>query len=308
MMAFSEKRQLEDGDGVAVEVDQLDAVEQPASKRARISEQQTVWLSGSTTSIFGPNASETDPTSPLTKEDLLTKLPGEIRNKIYNLVLLPIKYPFNKDSYHGRHHGSPFSPLMKDWGSLRLLSAPLVSMEKTMPKGRRDVTTTIWREPGLLQVSKQIRSETKPLYYFGHLFSFHVRSDEFDRVYSWLSNLSQQLNGKWPEFELEVLNPNWSHMDQWLPLAKLAHESSFVKNAEGSVTEDTVWDNVSTKRDGFVRFALHDVVKLGAKAKVEGKTPKEMKVDFRRWVDTEGKRACGSSAWKKIQEARWQQD
>jgi len=276
--------------------------------RVSISEEPTTSIFGQITSIFGPNAPETDTTSSIICEDLLMKLPGEIRNKIYSLVLLPIRSPFNKNFYYSRHNSKPFSPLMSEWRSLRLLSDPVISVEKKMPKGRRDVTTTTWNEPGLLQVSKQLRHETMPIYYFGHVYSFRVRSDEFDKVYSWLSNLSKQLNGKWLEFEVEVVNPNWSHMDQWLPLAKLTHESSFVKNADRSTTEDTVWDSVSTKREGFVPYAFRDVVKLGATAKVEGKTSKELRVDFRRWVDTEGKRSCGSSAWKKIQEARWQKD
>lgn len=73
-------------------------------------------------------------------------------------------------------------------------------------------------EPGLLRVSKQLRSETAGIYYTNHEFSCAIA--DFDhRAYRWCTHFSplRHYNGARKEIVLQIPeSTNWANLKLWL--------------------------------------------------------------------------------------------
>ncbi|KAK3679408.1 hypothetical protein LTR78_000969 [Recurvomyces mirabilis] len=106
------------------------------------------------------------PTNGHPQHNLLYRLPPEIRNVIYKLVLVdnPGRSTYEGDIVlrYGRYRGS------------RIYNANGKPIYKKGPRLR-------WREPALLQASKWIRKEQKLLYYTSHTFAVKYTSHDIGR-------------------------------------------------------------------------------------------------------------------------------
>ena len=151
----------------------------------------------------------------LPNDSAFMKLPAELRNLIYELVILEWR---------------------REW-------APRRKIRKTDPnannKRPREVIYTLvgqevgvepgqWPEPGLLFMSKQIRCEARPLYYGLTKFTVFAKPRQLGALTSTLDRISNSLSpapeGKRPieYLQLSVIEWRWSDVRHLLELARLS--------------------------------------------------------------------------------------
>lgn len=222
---------------------------------------------------------------------MLKKLPGEIRNAIYELVLRP-------QQHNGHRRARPHVRHRK----------------------RYDDRVTRFKESGLLRAAKWIRCETKALCYESKSFEIRLVSNEFEAACDWVRSIVITSDGKgirtMPFFN--VTKTNWDHLHTWLPLAKLFHEVNFNLNFDDFAQpvdraerlEDYRYDRYLwpftysdsvIKASRYVEPVLNRVVALGLKAKKENWHEDTLESEFEQWVE---EKVDTELAWKKNMNAR----
>ena len=137
------------------------------------------------------------------------KLPGEIRNAIYELVLA---------------HPYSFTHSLRPSTCIRA--------SKLGTPGRAPLFDYYWREPALLRVSKQVRKEAMAFYYGARTFNLYLQAFELPLARGFI--LSKQYGPQSPRYafgrltthttapyELNIVGTNWSDLASWFALAEL---------------------------------------------------------------------------------------
>jgi len=201
----------------------------------------------------------------------LMKLPSELRNEIYELVQL------QPDS------------------SIYIGCTPVDGDNRTLcyrPSGS-------WEEPGLLRTSKQIRRETMPVYYLCNEI-YVVRScDSINRLRRWLHCLAGQMGGYYPTFTVELRNTALFRGDAYLPLAKLAYDSTSVvaDGPKGPLAKARLTLRPDSWGYKPLGQALHDLVELNVQAKARGASYEELETGYRGLGIERGKAIGMASLW-----------
>jgi len=213
-------------------------------------------------------------------EGMFTKLPGELKNMIYELVLL--------------------EPAPVELGKSKKEPAPAV--RRLCPCGqhhrfitpRRSVAERTWREPGLLSVSKEIRAEASVVYYSSNSFRLPLNKGKIEQACAWLSakhDLHQPTMADYPcwiDFRFNLISAPWEGVRSWFAISKVAHHitsddadydcaKEFWHNRLVHHPYQPIW--VKTKNDKF-----RELLAMGAKAKIRGLGLQDMKDDFDEWI------------------------
>lgn len=183
------------------------------------------------------------------------KLPGELRNRIYELVLpsnATINFRLrNKKSREQRAN---------------------IAVPHRLKKSH---------EPALLRVSKAIRGETMKLYYQLNEFAFIAYSNECKRIYEFLRAKSAGRHGSITiRWNIYVIGPNLSDIAHWLALAKAIFRTS------AAYTRDSNVRNAWCKGQGYSvgAVSLVEVQKLARKARDRGLRKRHLVRDFLDWA------------------------
>lgn len=202
-------------------------------------------------------------------EDLLRKLPGELRNTIWDLVLV-------EESGIGVH--------------FRKSSAKLTDHPR-------------WKEPGLLKASKWIRQEAKAIYYQRNTFEVSLSTDEFGHVYEWIRCVMEGCEEHvFPLCKLYVTKSSWAGVHSWLFLAKLAYGLEVILDVHRIEFEDpkdwmyapqwnAVYDGIEgpgpwgCMHPSPTRTALVEVIALGRRAIEEEWHESMLEIEFEEWVE-----------------------
>lgn len=177
------------------------------------------------------------------------KLPGELRNRIYELVLGQDQKIAIRDRRTRYHH--------KNEPGLR----------------QKNIR---WREPGILSVSKQIRAECIRLYYDGNRFEIYAGSDELAEVLKFLSRKSAG-EAVTLSFSIRVLDAKWGDIPDWLQLAKIVYCMDTQKSHVVDIRPYD--DSLST-----IACTLQHISKLSIKARDRGLLWEDLKSDFVDWA------------------------
>ncbi|KAK3710825.1 hypothetical protein LTR37_010049 [Vermiconidia calcicola] len=238
-MATAKKRQ-------AVEDDGGGGGGKQASKCRRLTKEERVLAA-----IRRPSSLE---------KDLMMKLPGELRNKIYHLVL-----PTDRHIY------------------VRAYKCKRYSDEEKISKPQRR-----WREPGILTTSKQIRREAGSIYYLDNYFTICVRTEEIERACMWHYWTSEMCGWEGNiDFSLYIHSPKWEDMGSWSVLAKVAYESENELYAYTDRHGRTILDRsvvVGGSWSGKKTDALREMAIMGLKARDRGTSYECLEEDFWDWV------------------------
>lgn len=186
------------------------------------------------------------------------KLPGELRNRIYELVFPSGEGIKIRERRRERRRSSP---------------------------GER-AKRLRWREPGLLSASRQIRAECFALYYGRNHFTILAKANELDKALNFLLQKSiaddeddREIN---VSYVLRLVNASWWDMPQWLKLATIAWHTGGDFDCEG-------WNSavaVYSEAGDHVDLALQDVMRLGYRARLRGQEWEELREDFVNWAAT----------------------
>lgn len=195
-------------------------------------------------------------------ENLIMKLPSELRNRIYELAL-----PLHKTvKIHARRKAS------YKYSRDRLIRCPKLR----------------WREPALLFVSKQIRPECQGLYYSNNHFEIVARSAELEEVLDFLLLKSPEDEDAEGDITLSyrviMWCPRWRDFKHWLKLAAIAwHTGSDEWNQPEQLLSATGagWWAEQYSR---VLQGMRDVVALGLKAKRRGLEWEDLMEHFVDWA------------------------
>ncbi|KAK4570261.1 hypothetical protein LTR86_002341 [Recurvomyces mirabilis] len=201
------------------------------------------------------------------QHDLLYRLPPELRNVIYKLVLVdnPGRSTYDGDIVlrYGRYRGSHIynvngKPIYKKGPRLR------------------------WRESALLQASKWIRKETKLLYYTSHTFAVKYTSHDIGPLCQWLRFLISDVDASslLTRFKRVLTQYTWSDMPTWLPLAKLYRDVEAVGVLKIFVAED-----LPVKRYSEQYHGLWQVARLGLQARTEDWDDAKLEKEFEDWAE-----------------------
>lgn len=183
------------------------------------------------------------------KEDLMMKLPGELRNRIYELVL-----PKDEAIEIRKRKG-------------RSMEAPVCYSRYS--RGRK----SCWHEPDIMAVSSQIRTECLRLYYDNNTFEIFARSHELHLVLDFLLLKSTE-DCIALKFKIRIVGSEWRNMQDWLELASIAY-----------YTDKEYSDKIDVAVCNFhLREAVRQVVRLGFRARDRGMDWEELKMEFDEWV------------------------
>ncbi|KAK3710824.1 hypothetical protein LTR37_010048 [Vermiconidia calcicola] len=191
----------------------------------------------------------------------LMKLPGELRNEVYNLVLSGPERTFVHPS--GR---------------------PMYIRNRIMEV--HEGAAARWREPALLKVCKQVRSEAMAIHYSTRFFDIIASPDEFRSAYLWLKWVSEQCDEKTQlTVKIWVHNPRWEGLLSWKWLAKIAskHDLSFDRFAEISNPARPGVAQAWLSNTFNVTAALEEVVGLGQKAAKQESPDDYLESAFKDW-------------------------
>ncbi len=191
-----------------------------------------------------------DITTSTTSTNPLMSLPPELRNTIWDLVLPEKKdrlsiFSFTRGTYSKKYHGP------RDYHFL---------------------------EPAVLSVCKAIRNELLPIIYLGCPLVVGTRSFELDKPCEWLNHLSQQLGGRWPDFTMYIMAPEWEDMETWFSLVKFGYEYD-----DGSGA-----DSIQCSRRGRLMVAFKELFAVGVQAKEDGASVDQLQAYFDDWLSQWG--------------------
>lgn len=186
---------------------------------------------------------------------LLMRLPAELRNLIYEIVLVDQERKEDIRIYRKKMR--------------RYLGTKQTSLER-------------WREPALLQVSNEIRKEAASIYYAGHCFVACIDISQMSSVCAWLRTVVNLAgNRPFKQFGIMMRSPSWTSMSNLSSLVELMRETGLqLSNTYGSnriVDDDQLWrslpargpSSVFSKRDPHaveINQCLDDFVELGERA------------------------------------------
>ena len=221
------------------------------------------------------SGSQHDPAVP-GPTDLLTELPPEIKNKIYDLVLVepdPIYVGKGGKVYsvgHIRH---------------RMTDEELLPLKWTIRK-------RAWREPGLLSVSKQFRQDTITVYYTSNHFYLDLKSSNIAAGCAWVEkhytqNVVNQPDGVTEfgefglyNFDLILTSKTWGGVDSWAALSELAYNITLACEDTNYADHKESWKGVISAENKTMAIKLWEAAVLGVKAKLRGLDLDTLKEDF----------------------------
>ena len=201
-------------------------------------------------------------------QSLLMSLPPELRNMVYEYVLL---------SDAARWQDEVASRVM-EYGM-----RPGVTPEQRMQWHERLsdrafgnlVKPGEYTQPGLLQVSKQIRGEVLPVFYDLNKFKIVVEIHQLTTVRSWLNSIKPQYHNLLPDqgmytklrLEMPPAMLKWHKIDQLLPLALIAMDHPDLNF-----------------RNDYWRSTYGEVFELGREVAREGWSEEWLAIRFDEWL------------------------
>jgi len=192
----------------------------------------------------------------------LILLPAEIRNTIYEMTLVTTaNIEIHQQSKHGEDEDSDYNR---------------ISAGSKAPKTLR------WKEPALLQTSKQIRIECASIYYLGNTFKFFAFPTEFEDVLKFLQRKSSMIGKANGEkivltHKIRALRPNWFTVIEWWQIAVIAYSS---EGAAGPIV-----DSIKTYQGpASAEVALEELVRMALKVRDRGLKMDDFRYDFADWV------------------------
>ncbi|KAK5680213.1 hypothetical protein LTS10_007140 [Elasticomyces elasticus] len=201
-------------------------------------------------------------------QDLFRKLPGELRNRIYELVFTPNKF----------RRSRPNSQPPKELTVVRYRRSIHWSLERTYyPK---------WNEPGLLRAAKWIRQEAKLLYYRSARIAISVKSDEVGEVCAWLRAITAgDVDKSLRHVKIHLRSVKIDDIHSWLPLAQLFsdYDMGHTPNAWGwgRGVERFVTYGVATDQ---AQKAMEAVTAMGVQARTQNWGHEYLQIIFEDWI------------------------
>ena len=143
-------------------------------------------------------------------KDYFNRLPAELRNAVYELVLVEQNIIVvgsvkgYKKSFYAAGYRHDLTLIVNRRGEYRIRT---------------------WAEPGILQTCKALRQEASPLYYRRNEFVAVAKLVQFERLGSWLKQLSRRCGPQlFKAFRISVKGATWLPLDQTLHLARVFHK------------------------------------------------------------------------------------
>jgi len=201
------------------------------------------------------------------RQNLLMKLPAELRNVIYNSVLVTDEL-------------NTIRP--RKWRST-------TKKAKLGTPDRR-------KEPALLQVSREIRNEASMVHYQNNSFKLSVDLDQVKKACAWLKGIAQRCGSHpFKHFDFSITKMAWDELHYLLPFANLLHQTSFTPPK--IPTNDDPYDLMQNpsyilrleSSATNVSEAMVGAVDLGRKARAEGWDSQWLGVEFGRWLERTSK-------------------
>ncbi|KAK5757411.1 hypothetical protein LTS12_012494 [Elasticomyces elasticus] len=200
------------------------------------------------------------------REDLLWKLPPELRNRVYKHAYFLRRAPRVLQIHYGR------------W----------------RPDSQYDPNPIFlrWEEPSLLRAAKWIRQEVKLLYFSPPRIDIALSTSEFQLACDWLRTIvAGDSEDRVKRVTLRVRSAHWQDMHSWLPLAQFVRDfnldHSFLAATELKAAS-TIWrfsDNMYWKHKR-IDDALHQVIGLGISARKDGWSDTELEMNYEDWMET----------------------
>jgi len=223
-----------------------------------------------------------------TKEDLFMKLSGEIRNQIYELVVSAREGPFRGDEY-------------TTWVRARHLS------DNARKRSAGLFTKRPWREPALLQVSKQIRQEAMSYYYSERTFNLCLedaielpaaRDFIFNKAYEARTvdpNDGEERREKTSvKYVLHIKGGHFKDLVLWFALPELLRYTSDAQAEAFKLN----WHNRGT----HVYQALANLIAIGDRARTEDLGFAELQRRFHNWAMAMVSRRSGERISKSVKQ------
>ncbi|CAK1360259.1 uncharacterized protein RHO25_003571 [Cercospora beticola] len=198
---------------------------------------------------------------------LFMKLPPELRNVIYELIIEDYHRDQvrDRDSYVNYTNRISINGRIIATGTRKGLSFG----EDTIPVGLKN-----WPEPDLLLMSKQVRLEARPLYYSLAKFQVFTYARNLAALFELLNSITESLEpipgARWPikHVEIYIIKAKWSDFRHLLSLAQITMkypvEVNRVYNTFGHVIEKAQ--------------------ELGMRGHQEGWTEEWLAIEFEEWV------------------------
>jgi len=187
--------------------------------------------------------------------DRFTALPAELRNTIYDLVL-PTGQTIAVRNKTSTEDGS---------GEMR--STPLKRLR--------------WAEPGLLQVSKQIKRESRKIYYANNFFLIFAKPSEFGKACAFLLLKSNHTSVKIIiNYAIRKINTPWTDVSEWQNLATLAY-STAVFSAEEIIAKILVPPSSKNQNS---HSAMEELIHFAVKARDRKQEFEDFRKAVRSWA------------------------
>ncbi|TKA80560.1 hypothetical protein B0A55_02015 [Friedmanniomyces simplex] len=240
-------------------------------------------------------------------EHLFRKLPGELRNNIYDLVL-----PEGSDQIHvppppedliGKLPGEIRNAIYKVLAPSCAVAADqpdatCVRYGTWRPSSTRPNKYIRWEEPSLLAAVKWIRLEARQVY-FQSPIEIAVTTSEIKPACEWLRTVAQSDDdGKClGRVTFWLSSGSWEDMQSWLPLAQLLREYRFgrprkrYEEQEGPRASEHVPEvKVVYERHHRIAAALNEVIALGIEAREQDWSNTELEFAYWNWMDGKSNR------------------
>ncbi|KAK4893481.1 hypothetical protein LTR27_008163 [Elasticomyces elasticus] len=201
-------------------------------------------------------------------DSLWHKLPGEIRNKIYELLSVS--------------------------SSSKPRSSICVRFSSWRPNSNDQAKYHRFEEPGLLKVAKWIRLEARQIY-FQTPIEIAVTTGDIAPACEWLRAIAaSNVKGdkSLGQITLWLTGGNWDDIESWLALAALVREYRFGPALKAYEEEDTSQQfeyciEIMQAHSWHHRFvaALEEVIALGIKAREHSWSNGELEVAYWKWME-----------------------
>ncbi|KAK4539226.1 hypothetical protein LTR36_000881 [Oleoguttula mirabilis] len=221
---------------------------------------------GTKRTVKMPKTKQAKTSKPL-GEDLFRKLPGELRNRIYDLVLL------EERTYMRRTTQRRFQKVR----------APIQVHSRGPGYGER---ASRWKEPGLLRASKWIRNEAKAVYYQGNIFAIQASTSDVRAACDWIRSTVQGFEIEDQSFNLEsfsITKCKWADIRSWLSLAQIVRDLDV---GFGVHNQDTNYDgNIGYPHCTGIDRAFYEIAALGLEAATGEWDDLTLEMAFEEWID-----------------------
>ena len=198
-------------------------------------------------------------------------LPAEIKNDIYDLVLLPAD-PLDAaaEVFVGSHYRTT------------------CSYRYNYTRAKK------WRQPPLFLVSKTIREEAMSVYFHGNKFYISSRMTDVSKGIDWITRYVTPRSGDLQVSLARITISSWAPMrtmPNWLPIAKFIFEAktvTFDKFLKGTLDMSEACEEETDDwcMTVCVGSAFEQVVKLTAKAKYRQVGSAWFEEDLKDWTST----------------------